>query len=719
MKKIPAPRSTPRSVRTRWLALVLNGLLLSFILSVLLPVNNALAAPPVAGDDNYTTAEDTVLNVSAPGLLQNDNDPDGDPVVFFISSAPTSGSVSIDPSNSGAFTYTPNPNFNGVVTFTYRLYDGTAFSNLATVTITVTPVNDSPVATNDAYMALTGQALNVPANGVLANDSDVDSPTLTAVLITNPANSAAFTLNADGSFSYTSNPAFSGTDSFTYQAFDGSANSNTATVTINVVNNNRPPVVANDAYVIGQNTTLNQAAPGVLQNDSDPDGNPITAKLVSGPANGNLTLNPDGSFSYQPNPAFSGVDTFTYQASDGLANSLNTATVSITVVPLTQAIISIGNTSVREGNSGTVNAVFTVTLDKALSQNVTVNYATSDGTAKAPGDYTATSGTLTFLAGETAKTIVVPVKGDVIAEADETFQLRLSNPVNGVLAIATATGTIIDDDGVKEVRPADLVLQLGVTPDREFGIAGGSSNFISYQLLVKNIGPGKAGRVFVKMPVDVNLEIAYATFSNPQAWVEKIGQEGGAEYIQLRLPDFETGQVLTTTLVFRAKASAAIGTVTTRLKAFWDDEVAAGRSTASNAVRFDLVAGSSNRNETGGKVQFLQTVAGETTSKKLVVTGDFFAPEEKVDFWYTDKNGASKKLEGALARADKEGYIKLEVNLEKVSFEVNQSYVIAGYGARSGVYGSLVVQVSSTGLGQPQVRQPTLFEYGLFTGKTN
>jgi VCBS repeat-containing protein len=696
----------------------LNGLLLGLVLSVLLPVNNVLAAPPVAGDDNYTTPEDTVLNVTAPGLLQNDNDPDGDPVVFFISSAPTSGSVTIDPTNSGAFTYTPNLNFNGVVTFTYRLYDGTAFSNLATVTITVTPVNDSPVATNDAYMALTGQALNVPAPGVLANDSDVDSPTLTAVLVTNPTN-GTLTLNANGSFSYTSNPAFSGTDSFTYQASDGSLPSNTAIVTINVVNNNRPPVVVNDAYVISQNTTLNQPAPGVLQNDTDPDGNPITAKLVTNPANGTLTLNPDGSFSYQPNPAFSGVDTFTYQASDGLANSVNTATVSITVVPPTLAIISVGNASVREGNSGTVNAVFNVTLNRAISQTVTVNYATADGTAKAPGDYIATSGTLTFLAGETAKTIVVPVKGDLIVETNETFQLNLSNPVNGVLVTTTATGTIIDDDGVKEVRPADLVLQLGVTPDREFGIAGGSSNFVSYQLLVKNIGPGKAGRIFVKMPVDANLEIAFATFSNPQAWVEKIGQEGSAQYVQLRLPDLETAQFVKITLVFRAKAAAAPGTVTTRIKVFWDDEVASGRSTASNAVRFALVAGSGNRNETDGKVQFLQVVTGETTAKKLVLTGDFFAPDEKVDFWYTDKNGASKKLEGALARADKEGYIKLEVNLEKVSFESNQSYVIAGYGARSSVYGSLVIQVSSTGLGQPQVRQPTLFEYRLFTGKTS
>jgi chitinase len=109
--------------------------------------------------------------------------------------------------------------------------------------------------------------------------------------------------------------------------------------------------------------------------------------------------------------------------------------------------LSVGDVSVREGNSGTVSAVFTVTLSAPSSQTVTVAYATQDGTATAGGDYQATSGTLTFAPGETAKTIAVAVNGDTVPEPDETFRLILSNATNAVIAVGQATGTILNDDG--------------------------------------------------------------------------------------------------------------------------------------------------------------------------------------------------------------------------------------------------------------------------------
>src|SRR5690606_33886749 len=93
---------------------------------------------------------------------------------------------------------------------------------------------------------------------------------------------------------------------------------------------NNAPIAENDSYVTQHDQTLNQVAPGVLANDSDPDMDLITAALVDGPAHGNLTLNPDGSFIYTPTPGFSGVDSFIYTANDGLVDS-NLATVTITV----------------------------------------------------------------------------------------------------------------------------------------------------------------------------------------------------------------------------------------------------------------------------------------------------------------------------------------------------------------------------------------------------
>ncbi|NEU06734.1 tandem-95 repeat protein, partial [Flavihumibacter sp. R14] len=100
-------------------------------------------------------------------------------------------------------------------------------SNIATVTITVTPVNDAPVAVNDAYSTAEETAITITAPGILANDSDIDNDPLTAIKVTDPANGTVI-LNADGSFTYTPNANFNGTDSFTYKVSDGTLESNIA-----------------------------------------------------------------------------------------------------------------------------------------------------------------------------------------------------------------------------------------------------------------------------------------------------------------------------------------------------------------------------------------------------------------------------------------------------------------------------------------------------------
>jgi ribosomal protein L35AE/L33A len=117
-----------------------------------------------------------------------------------------------------------------------------------------------------------------------------------------------------------------------------------------------------------------------------------------------------------------------------------------TIVDDDTSAVSIGNASVTEGNAGSVAAAFAVTLSVPNSRTVTVNYQTADGTATAGSDYTTASGTVTFAPGETAKTVSVPVLGDVIDEADETFTVTLSSPTNATLGSATGVGTIVDDD---------------------------------------------------------------------------------------------------------------------------------------------------------------------------------------------------------------------------------------------------------------------------------
>jgi len=127
--------------------------------------------------------------VAAPGVLANDTDVDGGTLSAVLVSQPTHGSLTLN--SNGSFTYVPAANYNGTDSFTYKANDGQADSGIATVSITITGVNDAPLAVNDSYSTLEDTILNVAASGVLANDSDVDGGTLSAVLVTSPPTAAS------------------------------------------------------------------------------------------------------------------------------------------------------------------------------------------------------------------------------------------------------------------------------------------------------------------------------------------------------------------------------------------------------------------------------------------------------------------------------------------------------------------------------------------------
>ena len=205
--------------------------------------------------------------------------------------------------------------------------DGTVQCGSTAITVNVAPV--APMAANDSYSTPQDTSLTVQAPGVLGNDTDANGDSLTASALSNPS-SGTLLLDAGGGFSYTPNMGFTGSDSFTYRASDGSMNSNTATVTITVGVVNAAPAASADSYSTAQDTALTVPAPGMLGNDSDADGDPLTAIPVAPPSNGALALNPNGGFTYTPSAGFIGTDSFTYQANDGTADS-NVATVSLTV----------------------------------------------------------------------------------------------------------------------------------------------------------------------------------------------------------------------------------------------------------------------------------------------------------------------------------------------------------------------------------------------------
>jgi len=291
--------------------------------------------PPVATDDAYNTNEDASLNVAIPGVLSNDTDADTDALTA-VSAAGTSNGV-LTLNADGSFNYTPNANFNGTDSFTYTANDGTADSAIATVTMTVNAVNDAPVAVPDAAISNEDMLVNID---VLGNDSDVDGDVLSVSAITPAANGTVS--NNGANVIYMPNANFNGSDSFTYTVSDGNGGTATATVNITVNPVNDAPMAVNDAYSVPEDVQMVVGAVGPLGNDSDVDGDLLTAVLVSGVSHGTLTLKANGELWYKPNLNFNGVDSLTYVASDGVLNS-NIATVTITVTPRNDRPLAFSN----------------------------------------------------------------------------------------------------------------------------------------------------------------------------------------------------------------------------------------------------------------------------------------------------------------------------------------------------------------------------------------
>ena len=278
----------------------------------------------------------------------------------------TSDSVVVEVSNNGGASWSTLENFTGSagVTSGTRNFDITSFiaantrvrfrvNNLyggsnetffvdnVEVAFTVTAGgNNPPIAVNDSYSTPQNLTLVVPAaTGVLANDNDPDGDPLSVnpTPINGPS-SGTLTLATDGGFTYAPNGGFAGIDSFVYEVSDGQGGTAQATVTLTVtpVGGNSDPIAVNDSYNTPQDTTLTvPAATGVLANDSDPDGDPLSVNPtpVSGPSNGTLTLATDGGLTYVPNSGVTGPDSFVYEVTDGQGGSAQ-ATVTLTITPI-------------------------------------------------------------------------------------------------------------------------------------------------------------------------------------------------------------------------------------------------------------------------------------------------------------------------------------------------------------------------------------------------
>ena len=313
---------------------------------------------PVATDDAYNVAEGGTLNVPAPGVLANDVDAGGDPMTATLVSGPAHAS-SFSLNADGSFTYVHDGSETTSDSFTYKANDGSAGSNVATVTITIAAVNDAPIANDDSYSVSEGGTLN---EGVLTNDADPDS-TLTAILLSGPAHASSFTLNADGSFTYVHDGSETTSDSFSYKANDGALDSNVATVTITIEPVNDPPAAFAFAGLPAQAGIRITYPAGKLGGTDVEAGTTVTVDPTAiNVVNGTVTINANGSFVFTPLPgAAGGTASFQYRVSDNgnPAPGVNSAYVTVSFNVAGPAIyftrsVPVGSANCTLGNECTV-----------------------------------------------------------------------------------------------------------------------------------------------------------------------------------------------------------------------------------------------------------------------------------------------------------------------------------------------------------------------------
>ncbi|MDQ4145134.1 MAG: Ig-like domain-containing protein [Actinomycetota bacterium] len=270
---------------------------------------------PTARDDTLTTPEDTEGTVN---VLANDEDPDGDAISITSNTNGANGSVICGASSC---TYTPAPNFNGTDSFTYSISDGIGDAQSATVSVTVSSVNDAPDASGDSMTTDEDQPTSLD---VLLNDSDVEGHALAVSSSTNGTNGTV-TCSA-GSCTYTPAPNFNGTDSFTYTVTDGPGGSDTATVQVSVAPVPDAPNAIDDLLEISEDSV---GSVNVFSNDSDADGDQLSISANTNGAKGSATCS-GNSCTYTPQSDSHGSDSFTYTISDGQGGT-DTATVAVEV----------------------------------------------------------------------------------------------------------------------------------------------------------------------------------------------------------------------------------------------------------------------------------------------------------------------------------------------------------------------------------------------------
>ncbi|MCA2484959.1 MULTISPECIES: tandem-95 repeat protein [Vibrio] len=415
---------------------------------IVLEVND----PPIAGTTSYTIDEDEVITISAEQLLANSSDIEGEVALDSVS---YSGSEGIFTDNGdGTFSFAPNQNFNGEVNLDVVVVDEDGATASTTANIDVLPINDAPVSGDLAYSVDEDNSITLSQEQLLAQATDVEGDALTASNLVVDGD-ATVTANDDGSFTITPDANFNGDIDITFDISDGSDTLvATADLTVNPVNDLPQP--EDQAFTIGEDGVLTFTDQDLLDGATDIDGDDLSVEGVTYTgADGVLTDNGDGTYSFAPNENFNGDVNFTFDVSDG--TDTVTANIDVSVTPENDPPVA-GSTSytVHEDNSITISDEQLLANSSDIEGDVSidsVSYSGNDGVLEINGDGTYTFSPNENFNGEVSlDVVVIDEDGATDSTTAGITVLEVNDP-----PIAGTTSYTIDEDEVITISAEQLL----------------------------------------------------------------------------------------------------------------------------------------------------------------------------------------------------------------------------------------------------------------------